>query len=114
MTSSGETGFNIVTQLQKRTGPGVRMSKRPLFASHTRWKCPKETCKNLVIMLKSLTRFISVKGSLLSVMHDQLRVSLYTVILLNGMLQLGEGVHSVRSNPNRGYNFSRETISNVY
>ena len=42
MTNSGNNGLNIRTN---GTGPGVRMSKRPLLASRTRcnvlWKPPK-------------------------------------------------------------------------
>ena len=35
-------------QVPKGTGPGVRRSKRPLSACHTRHKCSMETTQNSV------------------------------------------------------------------
>ena len=45
MTSSGENGLNVRTQVPNGIGQGVRRSKRPLLTSRTRcnvlWKPPK-------------------------------------------------------------------------
>ena len=70
MTSSGKNGLNIEQmQVPNGTGPGVRRSKRPLFASRTRcnvlWKPPKS---------KSVIKSSSVISSQIGVMSDQLSV----------------------------------------
>ena len=71
-------------QVQNWTGPGVRRSKRPLFASRTRcnvlWKPPKFGNK-----VKSVIKSSSVISSQNGVMSYQLRVSLYMVMSQNVM-----------------------------
>ena len=48
-------------QVRNGTGPGVRRSKRPLFASCTRCKYYTETSRNLLIRPRSVMRSISLK-----------------------------------------------------
>ena len=71
-------------QVRNGTGPGVRKSKRPLLASHTRynvlWKPPKFGNK-----IQSVIKSSSVISSQIGVMSDQLRVSLYMVMSQNVM-----------------------------
>ena len=66
-------------QVPKGTVPGVRMSKRPLFASRTRCDVVAMFYGNLhklVIRSKSVIRSISEIGLQIGVMSDQLRVPL--------------------------------------
>ena len=66
------------------TGPGVRKSKRPLWASHTRcnvlWKPPKFGNK---LKIGKKKKSSSVISSQIGVMSDQLRVSLCMVMSQN-------------------------------
>ena len=71
-------------QVPNRTGPGVRRSKRPLYASRTRYNVPWNL-QNLVIRSKSVIKSSSVIRSQIGVMSDQLRVSLYMVMSQNVM-----------------------------
>ena len=64
-------------QVPNGTGPGVRRSKRPLFASRTRCKCP--------VTSKMEIRSSSVTMSRLGEMSDQWRVLLLMIMSQNVM-----------------------------
>ena len=66
-------------QVPNGTGPGVRMSKRPLLASRTRCNVLTKPPKFGNIS-KSVIRSISVINSQIGVMSEQLRLSLYMVM----------------------------------
>ena len=79
MTYPGKNGLNIRTnESPNGTGPGVRRSKRPLLASHTRCNALRKPPKY---------------GNKVKIGHmsDQLRVSLYMVMSQNVTSHLGEG-----------------------
>ena len=75
-------------QVQNGTGPGVRRSKRPLLASHTRCRCHMETSRNKVVTSKTVIRSSSATRSRLSELSDQWRV--FVIMSQSVMLYLGE------------------------
>ena len=66
-------------QVPNGTGPGVRRSTRPLWASRP-VAMFYGNLQNMVIRSKSVIMSSSVISSQIGVMSDQLRVSLYMVV----------------------------------
>ena len=71
MTSSGENGLNITTNVsQNETGPGVRRSKRPSVWLAVPVAIFYGNLRNLVIRSKPVIRSRSVKRSQIGVMSE--------------------------------------------